>query len=285
MIPLILGLFGALLYFGNSEVHHFENLAARDIRASIRGEHAKVRVATQLNGLLGGPFGDLLKVTISASEFQTEGVPLFTQPGLSKKGLIRDLRIELREFDLSGLRVQELTSDIPNCHFDYTLALSKHKIRLSESGIGRGEVIIREHDLEKYILRKFGEIREVSVHIADDRVRVEGYGEFVVIKAHFLVDAKLICLDGTKLALDDAKIWFDGKPADDLARDTLLKTLNPVVDLDKDLKLYDAIYVDGITLRDGRIRAEGSTKIPLQPRADGSALGRQSIVTGAQPGQ
>src|SRR5690242_10772192 len=101
MIPLVLGLFGALFYLGNSEVRRFENLAAKDIRSTIRGEHAKVTVRAELNGIIGGPLGDLKKVTIRASNYDTDGVPMFTEPELSKKGLIRDLRIELREFNLS----------------------------------------------------------------------------------------------------------------------------------------------------------------------------------------
>lgn len=268
MIPLILGLFGALFAFGNSEVHRFESLAARDIRSTIRGEHAKVSVRTELNGIIGGPLGDLTKVTIRASDFETDGVPLFVQPGLSQKGIVRNLRIELREFVLAGLRIQALTSTIPDCRFDYSLAIGKHKIRLSRSGVGRGEVLIRQRDLEAYILRKFGEIKKVSVQIGQGRVRVDGFGEFVIVKANFSVDAKLVSPNGTTLMLDDAKISFDGKPASDLERETLLKTLNPVVDLNKDLHLHDAIYVDEIDLENGILKAQGSTKIPIQP--DGS---------------
>lgn len=268
MIPLILGLFGALFYFGNSEVRRFENLAARDIRASIHGDQAKVSVKTELNGLIAGPLGDLKKVTIRASNFETDGVPLFTQPELSKKGIIRSLRIELRDFTLAGLHIRELVSTIPDCRFDYTKAITKRQIRLSHSGLGRGEVVIAEKDLEAYILRKFGEIKTVTVRIRDDRVRVEGYGEFLIIKTNFAVDAKLTPVGFTKLELTDAKIFLDGKPADEISSKTLLKTLNPVVDLNKDLKLHDAILVDGITLRDGVIRGEGTTRIPTQPKIE-----------------
>jgi len=265
MIPLVLGLFGALFYFGNSEIHRFENLAARDIRGTIRGADAKVSVRTELNGIIGGPLGDLKKVSICASNFETDGVPLFTQPELSKKGLIRDLHIELKEFTIAGLRIQELVSDIPECHFDYALAVSKRKIRLSQSGVGRGQVLIREKDLEAFILRKFGEIKRIRVRVANDRVHVEGYGEFLILKSNFAVDANLIAIDGTKLALSNATILLDGHPADDVSRKALLDTLNPVVDLARDLKLYDAIIVDQLVLRDGVIRAAGATRIPQQP--------------------
>ena len=268
MIPLILGLFGALFYLGNSEVRRFENLAARDIRANIRGDRAKVSVKTELNGLIGGPLGDLKKVTIRASNFETDGVPLFTQPELSKKGIIRSLRIELRDFKLGGLHIRELFSTIPECRFDYTRAITKRQIRLSHSGLGRGEVVIAEKDLEAYILRKFGEIKKVTVKIGNDRVRVTGYGEFIILNTNFEVDAKLVASGYTKLELADARISFDGKPADEISSKTLLSTMNPVVDLNKDLKLHDAILVDAIELRDGVIRAEGTTRIPNQPEPD-----------------
>jgi hypothetical protein len=272
MIPLLVGLFGALYYLGNSEVRRFENIAAKDIRSTIRGEHAKVTVRTELNGIIGGPLGDLKKVTIRASNYQTDGVPMFTQPELSKKGLIRDLHIELREFEIAGLHIQSLITDIPDCHFDYTLAVTKHKIRLSESGTGRGEVAIREKDLEAYILHKFGDIKKASVKIANGRIHVDGYAEFIIVKANFQVDAALVAIDGTKLVLDDARISFDGKPADELASKTLLNTLNPVVDLVKDLKLYDSIKVDSISLKDGVLRASGATRIPVQPTGTGECL-------------
>jgi hypothetical protein len=267
MIPFLLGLFGSLFYFGNSEVRRFENLAAKDIRTKIHGEHSKVSVRTELSGIVGGPLGQLKKVTIRASNFDADGIPLFTQPGLSQKGTIDVLRIELDDFTLAGLRIQKLRADIPDCRYDYNLAITKRKIRLSRSGTGTGEVVIRELDLEAFILRKFGEIKKVTVRVANDKVHVEGYGEFLIIKAAFSVDAKLVAIDGTKLALDDATIYLDGKPADDVSRKALLSALNPVVDLSHDLRLYDAIKVDRVVLRDGVIRASGATKIPDQPVA------------------
>ncbi len=266
MIPFLLGLFGALFYFGHSEIRHFENLAANDIRSRLNGDHAKVSVRTELEGIVGGALGDLKKVTIRASDFETPGLPLFTEPDLSKRGLIRDLRIELGEFTIAGLHIQELVSNIPDCRFDYDLAIKKHKIRLSKSGVGRGEVVIRDRDLQAYILRKFGSIKRASVKIAGGRVLVEGYGEFLILKANFSVDAKLVAIEGTKLRLDDAKIALDGREATPAESKALMDALNPIIDLTRDLKLYDAIYVDEIQLDNGLLRAGGSTKIPDDPQ-------------------
>ncbi len=265
MIPFVLGLLGALFYFGNAELHRFENSAARDILSKLHGEHAQVRVHAELSGLVSGPLGDLARVTISARDFTTEGLPLFTEPELSKKGLVRELRIDLLEFTLGGLKVQELQAAIPNCHFDYGMAISKRKIRLSESGVGTGSVSIRQDDLGAFIIKKFREIKRATVKVTHGRVLVEGYGEFLIVNTNFTVDAKLTVLNGTQLILTDAVILFDGVPADELSRKALLKTLNPVVDLNKDLKLYDAVSVESIILADGFLRVIGKTRLPVKP--------------------
>src|SRR5579885_1009026 len=210
-------------------VRHFESLAARDIKSKLTDAHAKVSVRTVPHGLFGHLSGDLDKVTITAANFSTPGLPLFTEPDRSTQGKARHVIIDLEDFNLAQLHVASLQASIPDCRYDFPLAKKKGKIRLSRAGTGTGEVTILGPDLEKFILAKFHEIKRVSVHLQDGRVQVEGYGEFIVVKANFKVDAELIAVDGTKLSLADTHIEFDNKQATDVAADALLKTLNPVV--------------------------------------------------------
>jgi hypothetical protein len=266
--PLVAGLIGALLYFGTAaEVRKFESLAANDIRSKIQGESAKVSVKTKLNGL-AGLGGDLSSVVIRASDFSTDGLPLFTEPQLSKRGKVRDLRLMLDRFTLGGLEVAHLEARIPDCRYDLGLALKKHKIRLSHSGEGQGFVEIQQEALERFVLKKFHEIKRVKIRLENDRVSVEGYGEFIVFNTNFLVEGRLISRDGVRLELEDASILLDGKQADEGQRKVLLETLNPVVDLDKDLNLYGAVKVEQISLREGVLKAQGKTKIPTKPPED-----------------
>jgi len=248
-------------------VRHFEALAAQDIKSKLHGEHAVVTVHTVPHGLFGHLSGDLNRVTITARNFATDGLPLFTEPDRSKQGKARRVDIALEDFTLAGLHVDSLDASIPNCRFDFPLAKRKGKIRLSESGTGTGAVTINAPDLEGFILAKFHEIKRVSVHLDNGRAIVEGYGEFIVVKANFSVDAQLVAVDGTKLSLADCKISLDNHPATPEAADALLRTLNPVVDLDKDLHLYDTIKVDKIELANEKLIASGATKIPVLPGA------------------
>jgi len=262
--PILIGLLGlGLLQAANAEVRRFERLAAADLYGKLAGEQRKVEVKTKV-----GPealFGEVHQVTIRASQFTTQGLPLFTEPNRSRRGRVRNLRIELADFELSGLPIQDLKADIPDCRFDLPLATRRRQIRLSQSGVGLGEVTIAERGLETFILRKFSEIKRVKVRIDRDKVFVDGYGEFLIFATDFSVIARLEPQDGDKLVLAHARILLDGKVADDATRKVLLDTLNPVVDLNRDLSLYGAIRVEKLILRDGLLKGVGTTRIPELP--------------------
>lgn len=254
--------FGLLFHFGDREVKRFERAAAAEIASKLEGEDKRVSVSVRLNGIIGGPLGDLAEATIFASHFSTPGVPLHTEPERSKAGFVRLLRLDLRDFRLAGLRIEELKAEIPECRYDYSLASRKRQIRLSRSGVGTGRVRVLERDLEAFILLKFREIKRVKVRLDRDKVFVEGFGEFLVVQTNFYVVASLECRDGVRLTLENSRIFFDDRAADEFSRKAVLDTLNPVIDLDEDLKLEGAIRVRGMRLRDGALEAWGETRIP-----------------------
>ena len=264
MTPLLLGLIGLGLFSSaNSEVRRFEKAAAAEIGSKLQGENKQVSVKAKV-----GPeaiFGDFHAVRIQASQFHTDGLPLFTEPRRSTKGHVRMLNIDLQDFTLGGLPIRRLRADIPDCRFDFSLALRRRQIRLSRSGMGVGEVEVAEKDLERFILAKYPEVKRATVRINRDKVIVDGYGEFLLLATNFWVVAKLEPVDGNKLVLTHARVLFDGRDAGEAGRNALLQVLNPVVDLDRDLNLYGAIQVQRLVLRDGVLRASGPTKIPDKP--------------------
>jgi hypothetical protein len=271
MTLLFLGLLGGLFHVAGSGVHSFEAAAAQDISAKLQGSSRQVHVKADV-----GPealWGDLYSVRIEATKFETDGLPLYTESKRSHRGLVRNLHLELRDFSLKGLHIDRLSADIPGCRYDFPLAVRHRQIRLSQSGTGEGEVVIGERDLESFILSKFPEIKRANVKIDRGEVVVEGYGEFLVIATNFRVAARLEVADGNKLVLAGAQILFDGRIADDASQRVLLDTLNPVVDLDKDLALFGAITVKHIELRDGQLIASGPIRIPELPAKNTTETG------------
>ena len=264
MGPLLLGLaaFG-LLNAANAEVRRFERAAAAEIGSKLQGDGKRVSVQAKVGP--EGLVGDLHSVTIRASDFATDGLPLYTEPHRSTKGLVRSLRIELTNFSLTGLPVRRLSAEIPDCRFDFALAMRRRQIRVTRSGTGVAEVEVGEKDLEQFIRQKYTMIQRVSVRVDRDKVIVEGFGNFLRLPTEFWVAARLEASEGTKLVLSHARVLLNGKPAEPAFVDALLKVLNPVIDLNRDLKLADAIRVDQVIQRDGALRAKGAIQIPVRP--------------------
>jgi hypothetical protein len=254
--------------FGGLELNRFERQAAAEIRGRLEGESARVAVEVDLHGWWGGLTGDVGRATILASEFSTPGIPLFVEPERSRRGRLRELRLDLRDFTLAGLRIEALEARIPDCRYDLGLAQRQRKFRLSRSGEGTGWVRVREADLAAFVLRKFPEIKQVQITLKGGHVLVDGLGEFLIFQTRFFAVARLEPVDGRRLILAEAKIYLDGwRPADEEARRALLGVLNPVVDLDKDLGLAGAIDLERIEIRDGVLIGWGRTRIPTRPAA------------------
>jgi len=261
---LILAALGGSLGLIDREVKVFERAAAREIRTKLQGEAARVKVEAQPDGI-GVLWGAIDRATITASQFSVDELPLFVEPQRSKAGRCGNLTLRLQDFRLRGLRVDSLVASIPACRYDRSLALSKKTFRLSKSGVGTGTVRILQDDLSVFVEEKYAEIKRGKVQVRSGIVRVDGYGEFLIVKTEFTVIATLVPVDGDKLELRDATVWFDGRRADPFASETLLKTLNPVVDFDADLGLYGAVKVEKLDLRDGVLTASGRTRIPVKP--------------------
>ncbi len=265
MNPLLpFALLGLGFVYGDMEVAKFERLAAAEISSKLTGDDRKVTVNAVPSGL-SLAWGELDSAKIDARHFSLTELPFFTEPWRSKAGKLVMLHLRMSDFNLRGLQIAELIADIPNCRYDLGLARGKKQFRISKSGEGTGSVRVDEKALADYIVEKYAEVKSATVKIYNDVVWVEGYGEFLIVNTNFTVIAKLTPVDGTKLVLTDAKIYFDWVRAEPAAAKVLLDLLNPVIDLHTELGLYDAIHVTDIRLRDGFVLASGKTRVPERP--------------------
>ena len=271
MFLAAIGLFGILFGVGASEVRRFENAAARDISSRLAGGHKTVKVRTKLD-----PFqalgGRIKSATISASQFSTDGLPLFTEPERSKRGRLDELKIHLSDFELSGLKVAKLEARIPNCRFDWALAQRRGAIRLTQSGIGAGSVEVSQAGLSEFMKVRHPTIRNVQMELTSGRIHLKGTGRFMTFEADVEITSRLESPDGYTLHLSDAEIVVNGQAANPIAKQTILKLLNPVLDLNRHLKLFGALKFDQVEILPDHIRASGIAHIPDHPM--GTWMGR-----------
>jgi hypothetical protein len=260
MGPLGLLLLGLGISAASAEADRFERRAAEDISARLRGVDRQVNV--KINPTL--TWGKVKSASITASDFELDELPLYTDPEGSTRGSLDLLSLRLTDFRLGGLLIDELSTDIYGSRWD-TRSIKTGELRLTRSGTGRGFVKISEEALAEWVVSKNPEIKRAVVEVDRDVIWVDGYGEFLFVKSEFTIIAKLATDDGTKLNLVDPKVYFDWNRASKPAAQALLNILNPVVDLNKDLNLHNAVKVDNFRLRGGSLLAEGQTVIPERP--------------------
>jgi hypothetical protein len=264
-IPLVAAALGLIFHFGGLEVHRFERLAADDLRSRVSGDSAQVSVRTTFSSLLGGPLGELDEVTVTARDFSCAQLPLFVESQRSRVGRIRLLRLDLRDFELAGLRVQHLVAEIPDCRFDYAAAVRHHRFIITASGSGDARVWVSQEAIAAFAPHKLPMLRDVTVRVDKDKVFVEGSGKVLFLDTQFSVIAGLEVVGGRQFVLASPHVFFGAHATNADAGRAVVSALTPLIDLDKDLGLHGALEVVGLRLRDGVIEAWGTATLPVLP--------------------
>ncbi len=258
MTPWILGallLSGAI---GRQQVSVFERSASAEIRRRLGGEDAQVNVRADVG--IEALWGEVEAVRISGRSFTVRELPLYVEPGRSTAGWIHRTRVEMSNFILNGLRISSLNADIPDCNFDFAAARAHRELRVSATGEGTGEVIVRDVDLAAFALAKFKMLKSLTMTIRQDKVFIEGRAVTPIFSVDFWIVSSLEPIDGTKLSLKNARVMLNGKLSNGPQTNALLNGLNPIVDLNRDLNLHDAMTVKELSLRDGVLKARGGVR-------------------------
>ena len=265
MIPFLIGGLAATGLFGSLTVTRFEREAAAGIRSGLKGEHRQVSVQAHLG--IEALFGTVRSLTISASHFDTDSLPFHTEPNRSQRGFLRHLHLNLTNFSLAGLQVDRLDAVVSRCRFDLALALAHHKFRLTRSGTGPADVVIRDASFEPFIAQKFPSVHSVSVRMQAGVAHISGLAQIGFLTAPFKIDSRLGTRNENQLVFIDPQVSLGiGKPDPKLAQ-ILVHLFDPIVDLDKDLHMEHAVTVDSVEITDGFLIGHGKVTIPdLKPQ-------------------
>lgn len=260
---------GALLGWGALTVSRYEQTAKRDIAARLQGDEKVVSLRMVYPGLLSPGLGEVREATIAASHFRVDGLPFTLAQGRSQRGTIQRLKVDLRDFELTGLPVDRLSGWIPSCRFDLAYATKHGKIRISKAGIGRAEVVLDPEGIATWLMRRSPGLHEVKGAVIEEgegpkRIYFTGRIRFAGFDVPFDVRSRLKG-EAAKLLLDRPEVRIDGKLADAIRIRGLIDALNPVVDGDRDLHLMGAVGIDSVTIEHGKIVARGPVTIPIDP--------------------
>jgi len=265
-----------LLTLGRGAIREVEKTAAREIRQWVGG--GDIRVSIEPDGVDGLMQGRLKRLIVDASHFTLDGLPFTLEPHRPRTGWIKRFIIRLHDVSLRGLRAEWVYAEIPDVRYDRKLALRKRIFRLSDTGVGRAEIVVQQDDLAVYIRRKYAPyVREVQVTISPTETRVRGSALFLGSEVRFEAIGQLTPREGRFLDLADARIEIEGAELPSTAVEIMRQWLNPLIDADRDLGISDGLYVEEVVSESGQMRARGRAYIPRsKPEAE-----RQQGLSGA----
>ena len=245
-----------------TEWARIERAAEADIKSILAADQVSVTAIS--DGIIGTALGQVESVTIEASGFEVEGMPLFTDPELSHRGKLRRLEIVLKDFVIRDLPVIELRCDIPDNRFALGL-LREGKVRLTKSGEGVGSVVIDYQGLERYILARFSVAESIDIKLDKYKLFAKGTASLAMIRRNFEIICDLAIEDKRRLVIANPITFIEGKRIRDGSDSALLRAFNPVLDLDRDLGLHGAFDMETILTKGGIATIKGKARIPVRP--------------------
>jgi hypothetical protein len=132
-----------------------------------------------------------------------------------------------------------------------------------ESGIFRAE--FTEANLEKDAVLRRKDLQEVKVTLIPQGIRVTAATKTILGDTRIQVDGTLVVTDGHLLALSNPQIQLNGKPVDAKTAASLIATLNPLFDTDKDLGTPGVLRLEQAEVQNGVLVLSGQVILPTKP--------------------
>jgi len=263
-MEIILGFIFGLWHFGAKTTDQFENALAKDVAVKLNSPGANITVHTQFTGLISSFAGDLDRVTIYGRNFETQAFNINVDPSRTKTGRIKELNLVFDNFKYKNLFVSNLTAQVNNCRYDLGMAQRHRKIEISAAPPGVGTVSISAQALEDFILIKYPNVRTIKLRLINDKLFAEGTAEFFRVQRNFWIVSRVKCTDGRRVMLEGPRVMLDGVVANAAITAGVVATINPVIDLEKDLDLAKFAQIETIALQKDVLTAGARITLPVK---------------------
>jgi len=265
----------ALLVIAGGAAEHtrrLERAAERQIRSELGGAgEVRVQIKPQW-GALGVLLAKADAIHVYASGFQTAQMPFFTEtPVTAWQGHARRVHIKLEDFRLRGVPVRRLEATLPNVALDSRAAAFALRIRLFRTGWGDGRVTLDETCLTEFIARRLPEVHSVQVNLAASGVTITGEIAALLGSWRFTASGQVAVREGQQVVIENASLHMEGEELPQAVVQKVMDALNPVLDIERDLRLGSAFVVERVEQGDGSISLIGRATIP--PRQTGGLNG------------
>ncbi len=241
-------LLGLALFSGLAQ-QRAESVLKRDLRKTLVGGMLRTRV--EPSGAFGLLAGRSSITQITGSGIRADMLPLRIHSGRGPLAHIRKLEISLTDTSLRNLRLVRFKASLPNVDFDSNHAAFGGHIVIRRAGEGTAEAEVSEEALRSFLQAKFPMTKILEVRLTNGTAFVRA--EVSVLGAVILAEAtaKAVPREGRYLFLEEAVVKVNGRPVPEAFARNILRTLNPILDIDRDLGLGKSFTLEKVEIRDG----------------------------------
>jgi hypothetical protein len=252
-----------LLIFTGFLHHRAERAIVRDVSRTAVGGTFGARVDGR--GLLGLAIGQADTVFVTGRHFRSEGFPFTVRRGEGIRAYVRTLRIDFTDFTLRGIPVRRFEARIPGTSIDAGRAFFDERIVMRTAGEGTAEAVVGPEALGAIFARKFPQYKNVRIRLRPGFVDVEAdvsaLGAPLKLESTSMVGLR----EGRYVVLESSVMKLNGKDASPQFVESVHKTVNPVLDTDKDLGLGAYFYARALEVSDGILTVRGAARMPIAP--------------------
>ncbi len=262
-----------LILSGTKEfTRRLERAAERQILQQLGGS-GQVQVHIQPRwGALGVFLARAETIRVYASGFRTEQMPFFTETPIAQwSGKADKVQIVLEDFHLGGLPIRSIGATIPGVLLDSKEAAFRLRIRLFSAGWGNGGVTLDEESLTEFVKRRLPEVRSPHVQVTPSEVRITGELVVLLTPWQFEAEGSVGVRDGRYVVVENVRVYVEGEELPPLVVQKIVAALNPVLDVERDLRLGGAFVAERVEQGNGFVKLIGRATVP--PREPGGVNG------------
>lgn len=243
---------------------HAERALLNDVRRHVTsGElHVRVRPGGTI-GLLGGVAAS---ATIEGEGTTFEHMPYALQDGGGIRSEIQRLHIRLKDATFRRVRIDRFEATLPMVRFDGGAVLVDSRIILRTAGEGTAEAVIGTENLVRFLQQRVAGLEVSRAELRNGLATIEGVFRFLGSAKRFFARGGIRVEEGRSLELADLVFRLDEAEPPAPMRELALRQLSPLMDIERDLGLGDAIVLTSAEIGEGIVRVRGRFRLPERPR-------------------
>ena len=170
-------------------------------------------------------------------------------------------RIECRDFTAQQLEIPTLVMDAHELHIPLD-SLHGNALQIAAAESVTGYLLAPQASLTNYLRTLHLPITDPRVTITPDGCRIDGTAH-AMINLPVQLTGRIMARDGAVLYFDAPKLKVSVIPLPASLTNRLLRSVNPLIDLNASLHLPAPLTITGITHQPGMLRLDMALRFPL----------------------